>query len=91
MSVLPKGLISREQMKGVKGSTDEGGVRVPGLMSWPGEIPAGTQIQQISGGIDLLPTLTDLTNINLIGHKPLDGRSLKPLLYGQDIDWRGVA
>ena len=83
----PNGARWNGEMKGVKGSTDEGGVRVPGLMRWPGEIPAGTQIQQISGGIDLLPTLTDLTNINLIGHKPLDGRSLKPLLYGQDIDW----
>src|SRR5204863_240149 len=46
-------------MKGRKGSTDEGGIRSPLLIRWPGHIPAGTQVKQIAGAIDLLPTLAD--------------------------------
>ncbi|MCZ6632741.1 MAG: sulfatase-like hydrolase/transferase, partial [bacterium] len=36
-------------MKGRKGSTDEGGVRVPFLIRWPGHIQPGTEIPQIAG------------------------------------------
>ncbi|OYW15662.1 MAG: N-acetylgalactosamine 6-sulfate sulfatase, partial [Planctomycetales bacterium 12-60-4] len=43
-------------MKGRKGSTDEGGVRSPLLMRWPGRILAGRRVPQIAGAIDLLPT-----------------------------------
>lgn len=84
----PNGARWNGGMKGVKGSTDEGGIRVPGLMRWPNQIPSGTTIQQIAAGIDLLPTLADLANIDLISRKSLDGRSLKPLIFGQDIDWQ---
>ncbi|MBE3099804.1 MAG: sulfatase-like hydrolase/transferase [Planctomycetes bacterium] len=67
-------------MKGRKGSTDEGGVRAPFLIRWPGRIPAGARIPQIAGAIDLLPTLADLAGIPVAGSKPLDGITLKPLL-----------
>ena len=50
-------------MKGRKGSIDEGGVRSPLLVRWPGTIPANTQIGQISGAIDLLPTLCELAGV----------------------------
>ena len=70
-------------MKGRKGSTDEGGVRSPLLISWPGKIQAGRLIPQICGAIDLLPTLTDLAGVPLASQsKPLDGVSLAPLLKG---------
>ncbi|MAT76247.1 hypothetical protein CMK14_14005 [Candidatus Poribacteria bacterium] len=58
-------------MKGAKGSTDEGGVRVPGLMRWPKHIRPGMVIKEIAGGIDLLPTLTDMTNVEIVSEKPL--------------------
>jgi len=74
-------------MKGRKGSTDEGGVRVPCLIRWPGKIPGGTRIPQIAAAIDLLPTLADLAGIELTGTKPLDGVSLRPLLTGGPSDW----
>jgi arylsulfatase A-like enzyme len=74
-------------MKGKKGATDEGGVRVPCLFRWPGQIPAGKTIPQIAGAIDLLPTLTDLAGIKHIGKKALDGKSLKPLLMGNSEGW----
>jgi len=70
-------------MRGSKGSTDEGGVRSPLFVRWPGQIKPGTQIDSISGAIDLLPTLADLARIPLQSPKPLDGVSLAPLLRGQ--------
>jgi arylsulfatase A-like enzyme len=74
-------------MKGRKGSTDEGGVRSPLLVRWPAKIPAGTRIPQIAGAIDLLPTLSELTGVSHVGQKPLDGKSLKPLLLGEKVEW----
>ena len=73
-------------MRGRKGSTDEGGVRVPCLMRWPGHFPAGEKIPQIAGAIDLLPTLTDIAGIKP-KTKPLDGISLKNLLTGKAQSW----
>lgn len=74
-------------MRGRKGSTDEGGVRSPLAMRWPGKIPRGKVISQISGAIDLLPTLTDLAGIPTVSEKPLDGVSLKPLLLQENPPW----
>ena len=74
-------------MKGRKGSTDEGGVRAPFLIRWPGHIPAGARIPQIAGAIDLLPTLANLAGIPAVGGKPLDGITLTPLLTGAAGDW----
>src|SRR4051794_22493240 len=70
-------------MKGRKGSTDEGGVRSPLHVRWPGHIKPGTRVTQIAGAIDLLPTLTELAGVKRVGDRPLDGRSLAPLLLGQ--------
>lgn len=69
-------------MKGRKGSTDEGGVRSPLFIRWPGKIEAGRLVTQIAGAIDLLPTLTDLARVPVHGNKPLDGQSLSTLLDG---------
>jgi arylsulfatase A-like enzyme len=74
-------------MKGRKGSTDEGGVRVPCMVRWPGRIKPGTRIPQIAGAIDLLPTLADMTGVRIVSTKPLDGTSVKPLLFGQAENW----
>jgi arylsulfatase A-like enzyme len=75
------------EMRGRKGSTDEGGVRVPCLVRWPGHVRPGTKIAPIAGMIDLLPTLADLAGITLEPKKPLDGVSLKPLLVGSSSSW----
>ncbi len=69
-------------MKGMKGSTDEGGVRSPLLVRWPGRITAGATIGGYGGAIDLLPTLADLAGIEVKSRKPLDGISLAPVLFG---------
>lgn len=74
-------------MKGRKGSVDEGGVRSPLLIRWPSRIPAGRTIPQIAGAIDLLPTLAGLAGIQAGSAKPIDGRSLVPLLTGSTANW----
>ena len=67
-------------MKGRKASTDEGGVRAPFFIRWPGHIAAGSRVTQTAGAIDLLPTLADLAGIPVASTLPLDGVSVKPLL-----------
>jgi hypothetical protein len=74
-------------MKGTKGSTDEGGLRSPMLIRWPGKIRAGTLVKEITGGIDLLPTLARLAGVERVGTKPLDGRDISPLLLGTAGNW----
>ncbi|MBI1370161.1 MAG: sulfatase-like hydrolase/transferase [Planctomycetes bacterium] len=75
-------------MKGRKGSVDEGGVRSPFMIRWPGHIAAGAHRPQIAAAIDLLPTLADLAGIPIVSTKPLDGKSIKPLLVGEaPADW----
>lgn len=74
-------------MKGRKGSLDEGGLRVPLLIRWPGQIRPGLRVDRIAGAIDLLPTLADLCGVPLISKKPLDGVSLRPLLSGAASSW----
>ncbi len=74
-------------MRGRKGSADEGGVRVPLFIRWPGKIEAGSTVEKIAAHIDILPTLAALTGVKMPETKPLDGKSLKPLLQGKDGDW----
>ncbi len=69
-------------MKGIKGSTDEGGVRAPFVIRWPEKIKPHTTIHPIAAAIDLLPTLTKLAGVPLPSARPLDGIDLSPLLLG---------
>jgi arylsulfatase A-like enzyme len=69
-------------MKGKKAMAEEGGVRVPFFIRWPGTIPAGKVIQDNAAYIDILPTLAELAGISKAGTKPLDGVSLKPVIVG---------
>jgi arylsulfatase A-like enzyme len=74
-------------MKGRKGAIDEGGLRSPFFIRWPKHIQAGASIGQVAGAIDLLPTFCELANIRMTTRKALDGRSLCPLLLGEDVAW----
>ncbi len=83
----PNGSRWNGDMKGRKGSTDEGGVRSPLFIRWPDRIAAGKTVRQISAAIDLLPTLADLAGIPTASTLPLDGVSLKPLLLASPASW----
>ena len=74
-------------MKGRKGTIDEGGLRSPLLIRWPGKIRAGKQVTQVAAAIDLLPTLTRCVGIDARPEKPLDGVDLTPLLTGDQTAW----
>lgn len=71
-------------MKGWKTHVDEGGVRVPLFVKWPGQIKPRTVIDGLAAHIDLMPTLADLCGIEIPSALKLDGLSLKdPLLKGE--------
>jgi arylsulfatase A-like enzyme len=69
-------------LKEGKGSTWEGGQRVPCIMRWPGVIPGGEICNKLSGAIDILPTLSAITGAPL-PEKKIDGVSILPLLLGE--------
>jgi arylsulfatase len=63
-----------------KGSTWEGGVRVPGVWWWPGTIQAATVLRAPASTFDVLPTVFALAGQALPSGRTLDGRDLRPLL-----------
>jgi arylsulfatase A-like enzyme len=65
-----------------KGSTFEGGVRVPMLARWPRQVPAGTTCSEPAMTIDLLPTIAKLIGAPL-PPRPIDGKDIGPLLRGE--------
>ena len=79
----PNGSRWNDGLRGRKGSTDEGGVRSPLVVCWPGVIPAGTVITQICSAMDLMPTLAELADVEVVGTKPIDGLSVAPLLLNR--------
>lgn len=83
----PNGFRWNGDMKGKKGSLDEGGVRSPFVIRWTGHLPAGREVNHIAGAIDILPTLTDLAGIPRLEPKPIDGVSLKPLMMNPQTSW----
>ena len=74
------------EMRGLKGSTDEGGVRVPFFVRWDGHWQADRDIDRIAGDIDVFPTIAAITGAELPG-KQVEGRSLLPLLDDAQTSW----
>ena len=70
-------------LRGGKGSTWEGGVRVPTIAWWPGKIAAGTSVDAVAGTIDLLPTAVSVTGGKLPEQPVIDGRDISPILLGK--------
>ena len=68
-----------------KGAIYEGGIRVPGIIQWPGRVKAGTVSHVPVSGVDLLPTLCDIVGIPLPRGRTLDGQSFLPVLSGKPI------
>jgi len=68
-----------------KGSVFEGGIRVPGIIRWPGKVKAGSTDQTPVSGVDILPTLCDVTGLKAPDDRPLDGTNITPLFGGKKI------
>ncbi|MEZ5942601.1 MAG: arylsulfatase [Planctomycetaceae bacterium] len=89
MGTLPDGTPMypyNADMRGLKGSPDEGGVRVPFFVRWDGHFESGRDINYIAAHIDILPTLADLTGAGLPENQ-VEGRSLLPLLKDANAEW----
>jgi len=69
-------------LRGGKGSTYEGGVRVPFVARWPGKIPSGIESDEAITAMDLLPTITKLAGGNVPNDRVIDGKNIWPLLAG---------
>ena len=70
-------------MTGGKGSSYEGGHRVPCFIHWPaGKLTGGRDVKQLSAHLDVLPTLVDLCRLQTPKNYKADGISLKPALDG---------
>ncbi len=65
-----------------KGTSFEGGVRVPFVARWPGRIPRGAIVREPAMTIDVLPTLAALVGAPL-PERSIDGKDIRPLLLGE--------
>jgi arylsulfatase A len=62
--------------RGGKGTTWEGGVRVPCIARWPGHIPGGVKRNGIASLMDIFPTFVDIAKGTLPSDRVIDGKSL---------------
>lgn len=72
------------ELRGLKGSLYEGGVRIPAIVRWPNKVKAGTVSDRISGFEDWLPTVLDLIGSKDATPDNIDGISMAPTLLGKD-------
>lgn len=67
-------------MKGIKGSTHEGGTRVPFFIRWPNNFTAGEKVDVLLNHYDILPTLVEIAGIDISNIPDIDGQSFLPYL-----------
>jgi arylsulfatase A-like enzyme len=77
---------SNAPLRGAKGTTWEGGVRVPMIARWPGRIPAGGVVSAPVVSLDLLPSFAALAGATVPGDRPIDGMDIGALLLGDRVD-----
>lgn len=65
-----------------KGSTYEGGLRVPFIVHWPGTVPAGTVCSEIAQSMDLFPTFAHLSGAEVPSDRVIDGKDILALMKG---------
>lgn len=74
---------SNRPLRGRKGGTYEGGIRVPFLARWPGQIPPGTVSHAFTSTLDLFPTFLAVAGLSPPPGLHLDGYNLLPVLTAQ--------
>jgi len=73
-------------LRGMKLHLYEGGIRVPGIIRWPGQTRAGAVSDVPVNGTDLLPTLCAIAGIPVPHDRTIDGASLLPIFQGKPIE-----
>ena len=69
--------------RGAKFSMFEGGIRLPGILSWPGHLPQGEVRGQVAHACDWMPTLAELCGVKLL-ESDIDGKSLVPVIRSSE-------
>uniref|UniRef100_A0A672IZ98 Sulfatase N-terminal domain-containing protein n=1 Tax=Salarias fasciatus TaxID=181472 RepID=A0A672IZ98_SALFA len=69
--------------RGGKAMNWEGGIRVPGILRWPGTIPGGREIDELTSNMDVFPTVVQLIGAELPTDRHIDGHSLMDLLQSR--------
>jgi len=69
-------------LRNKKGSVYEGGIRVPGILRWPGKIEPGRESDEPVCGVDFLPTACEISGITAPAGRALDGTSIVPVFDG---------
>jgi len=64
----------------------EGGIRVPGILRWPGHTRPDSVSDQPISGVDVLPTLCDIAGIDLPEDRAIDGSSFLPVITGKPME-----
>ncbi len=75
---------SNGDLRAVKSYLYEGGIRVPGILHWPGLIKEGKVINQPAGFVDIMPTICDILGINPLNDRVIDGTSILGLIKDED-------
>jgi arylsulfatase A-like enzyme len=75
---------SNGPLRGIKGTTWDGGMRVPMIARWPGKVPAGRVCSELTLSLDLCPTLAAVGGSEIPGDRIIDGKDIQPILYGGD-------
>ncbi len=70
-------------LRGGKGNTFEGGIRVVSLIRWPGVIEPGSEVESIISVMDVFPSLAAAADVPIEGSRKLDGRNMWPTITGE--------
>ena len=70
-------------LRGWKGGTYEGGIRVPGIVRWPGVVPAGSVSSDMAALIDVLPTCVSVAGGTVPESRAIDGIDLTAFFKGE--------
>ncbi|MCL4694350.1 MAG: sulfatase-like hydrolase/transferase, partial [Candidatus Hydrogenedentes bacterium] len=73
-------------LRGMKLHMHEGGIRVPGIVRWPGHSTPGSESSEPVNGTDVLPTLCGLAGVSAPEDRPLDGADMTPILRNQTLE-----
>ncbi len=71
---------SNAPLRGTKGSIWEGGFRLPFIVRWPGQVPAGTVCRNMAASMDILPTFCALAGAKIPTDRSIDGIDIRSLL-----------
>jgi arylsulfatase A-like enzyme len=83
VSKFSKNFSTNGPLRGSKGDTWEGGIRVPFLISWKGQVPAGKAYNKPVITLDIMPTALAAAGVAIKPEWQLDGANLLPFLTGQ--------